>query len=38
MKKEVGALLAGGVGLLAVLGFLSIKKVLNKKHKKYSEY
>ena len=38
MKKEVGVLLAGGVGLLAVLGFLGIKKVLNKKHKKYSEY
>ena len=38
MKKEVGVLLAGGVGLLAVLGFLSVKKVLSKKNKKYNEY
>lgn len=38
MKKEVGVLLAGGVGLLAVLSFLSVKKILSKKHKKYSEY
>ncbi|MDH6251500.1 hypothetical protein M2347_001227 [Chryseobacterium sp. H1D6B] len=38
MKKEVGILLAGGVGLLAVLSFLSIKKVLSKKKKKYSDY
>jgi len=38
MKKEVGVLLAGSVGLLAVLSFISVKKILNKKHKKYSEY
>ena len=38
MKKEVGVLLASGVGLLAVLSFLSVKKILSKKHKKYNEY
>lgn len=38
MKKEVGVLLAGGVGLLAVLSFLSVKKILGKKNKKYNEY
>ncbi|MDQ1804393.1 MULTISPECIES: hypothetical protein [Chryseobacterium] len=38
MKKEIGVLLAGGVGLLAVLSFLGIKKILNKKDKKYSDY
>ncbi|MET3537050.1 hypothetical protein [Chryseobacterium limigenitum] len=37
MKKEVGVLLAGGVGLLAVLSFIGIKKVLDKKNKKYSD-
>ncbi|WP_288374633.1 hypothetical protein [Chryseobacterium culicis] len=37
MKKEVGVLLAGGVGLLAVLGLISIKKILTKKDKKYSD-
>ncbi|MGC5745117.1 hypothetical protein [Chryseobacterium sp. NFX27] len=37
MKKEVGVLLAGGVGLLAVLGFIGIKKILTKKDKKYSD-
>lgn len=38
MKKEVGVLLASGVGLLAVLSFLGVKKILSKKHKKYNEY
>ncbi|MCY0968906.1 hypothetical protein [Chryseobacterium wangxinyae] len=38
MKKEVGVLLAGGVGLLAVLSFLSVKKILSKKHRKYTDY
>lgn len=38
MKKEIGVLLAGGIGLLAVLGILGAKKILNKKHKKYNEY
>lgn len=37
MKKEVGVLLAGGVGLLAVLSFLGIKKILHRKDKKYSD-
>lgn len=37
MKKEVGVLIAGGVGLLAVLSFIGIKKVLDKKNKKYSD-
>jgi hypothetical protein len=37
MKKEVGVLLAGGVGLLAVLSIIGIKKILNKKDKKYSD-
>ncbi|MFZ4931572.1 MULTISPECIES: hypothetical protein [unclassified Chryseobacterium] len=37
MKKEVGVLLAGGVGLLAVLSLISIKKILTKKDKKYSD-
>ncbi|WP_407403850.1 hypothetical protein [Chryseobacterium sp.] len=38
MKKEVRILLASGVGLLAVLSLLSVKKVLSKKHKKYNDY
>ncbi|KAB1228775.1 hypothetical protein DBR39_11615 [Chryseobacterium sp. KBW03] len=37
MKKEIGVLLAGGVGLLAVLSLISIKKILTKKDKKYSD-
>ncbi len=37
MKKEVGVLLAGGVGLLAVLSIIGIKKILNRKDKKYSD-
>ncbi|RKS96694.1 hypothetical protein [Chryseobacterium defluvii] len=37
MKKEVGVLLAGGVGLLAVLSFFGIKKMLHRKDKKYSD-
>lgn len=37
MKKEVGVILAGSVGLLAVLSFIGIKKVLGKKNKKYSD-
>jgi len=37
MKKEVGVLLAGGVGLLAVLSFIGIKKILHRKEKKYSD-
>lgn len=37
MKKEVGVLLAGGVGLLAVLSIIGIKKILHKKDKKYSD-
>ncbi|KQM41704.1 hypothetical protein SD427_00635 [Chryseobacterium sp. JJR-5R] len=37
MKKEVGVLLAGGVGLLAVLSIIGIKKILNKKDKKYND-
>ncbi|WP_228377706.1 hypothetical protein [Chryseobacterium gallinarum] len=37
MKKEVGVLLAGGVGLLAVLSLIGIKKILTKKDKKYSD-
>ncbi|WP_144281351.1 hypothetical protein [Chryseobacterium echinoideorum] len=38
MKKEVGVLLAGGVGLLAVLSFFGVKKILSKKSRKYNEY
>ncbi|WP_419869434.1 hypothetical protein [Chryseobacterium sp. CT-SW4] len=38
MKKEVGVLVAGGIGLLAVLSFLGIKKVLHYKNKKYKDY
>ena len=38
MKKEAGVLLAGGIGLLAVLSFIGVKKILSKKHKKYSDY
>ncbi|MCA6067265.1 hypothetical protein JI747_008765 [Chryseobacterium sp. RG1] len=37
MKKEVGVLLAGGVGFLAVLSFIGIKKILTKKDKKYND-
>ncbi|SEN00527.1 hypothetical protein [Chryseobacterium taichungense] len=37
MKKEVGILLAGGVGLLAVLSIIGIKKILHKKDRKYSD-
>ncbi|MDR6159300.1 MULTISPECIES: hypothetical protein [Chryseobacterium] len=37
MKKEVGVLLAGGVGLLAVLSIIGIKKILHKKNKNYSD-
>ncbi|NML58218.1 hypothetical protein [Chryseobacterium cheonjiense] len=37
MKKEVGVLLAGGVGLLAVLSIIGIKKILHRKDKKYSD-
>jgi hypothetical protein len=37
MKREVGVLLAGGVGLLAVLSLIGIKKILTKKDKKYSD-
>ncbi len=35
MKKEVGVLLAGGVGLLAVLSIIGIKKILHRKDKRY---
>ena len=35
MKKEAGILLAGGIGLLAALSFIGIKKILEKKQKKY---
>lgn len=39
MKREVGVLLAGGIGLLAVLGILGAKKLINKKHhKQYDDY
>ncbi|WP_312090489.1 hypothetical protein [Chryseobacterium sp.] len=38
MRKEVAVLLAGGVGLLTVLSFLSVKKILSKKNKKYNDY
>ncbi|UOE38078.1 MULTISPECIES: hypothetical protein [Chryseobacterium] len=38
MRKEVAVLLAGGVGLLTVLSFLSVKKLLSKKNKKYNDY
>ncbi|MXS71300.1 hypothetical protein GSF70_08720 [Flavobacteriaceae bacterium W22] len=38
MKKEVGVLLAGGVGLLAVLSFFGVKKILSKKNRKYNDY
>ena len=43
MKIEVGILLAGSVGFLAVLGLISFKKLMQKKNKdnnseKYSEY
>ena len=38
MKKEVGVLLAGGLGLLAVLGFLGVKKILSRKNKRYNDY
>ncbi|CAA7388769.1 hypothetical protein [Chryseobacterium fistulae] len=37
MKKEVGVLVAGGVGLLAVLSFIGIRKILTRKEKKYSD-
>ena len=37
MKKEVGVLLAGGVGILAVLSIIGIRKILDKKDKKYSD-
>lgn len=37
MKREVGVLLAGGVGLLAVLSLIGLKKILTKKDKKYSD-
>ena len=37
MKKEVGVLLAGGVGLLAVLSIIGIIKILHRKDKKYSD-
>lgn len=37
MKKEVGVLLAGGVGLLAVLSIIGIKKILDRKDKKYND-
>lgn len=37
MKKEVGVLLAGGVGFLAVLSFIGIKKILTKKDRKYND-
>jgi len=37
MKKEVGVILAGGVGFLAVLSFIGIKKILTKKDKKYND-
>ncbi len=37
MKKEVGVLLAGGVGLLAVLSIIGIKKILERKDKRYQD-
>jgi len=37
MKKEVGVLLAGGVGLLAVLSIIGIKMILHRKDKRYSD-
>jgi hypothetical protein len=36
MKKETNILLAGSFGVLAILGFLAIKKIL--KNKKFREY
>ena len=33
MKKEVGILLAGGVGFLAVLGLIGFKKMVQKKNR-----
>lgn len=38
MKKEVGVLLAGGIGLLAVLSFFTMKKTSVKKNRKYNDY
>ena len=38
MKREAGILFAGGIGLLAALSFIGIKKILEKKQKKYNDY
>ncbi len=43
MKKEVGVLLASGLGFIAVLGLIGFKKMMQKKTRitdvqKYSEY
>lgn len=38
MKKEAGILLAGSIGFLAAISFIEIKKILEKKQKKYNDY
>ena len=38
MKKEAGILLAGSIGFSAALSFIGIKKILQRKQKKYNDY
>ncbi len=39
MKKEVNILLAGGIGFLAVLGALGLRKIIaRKKQDNYNDY
>lgn len=38
MKKEIGILIAGSLGLFIGLGFFGVRKFLLKKSKEYNDY
>lgn len=38
MKKETGIIVAAGVGFLAVLGIIGLRKFLNRKRNDYNDY
>lgn len=38
MKKETGIIIAAGIGFLAVIGMIGLRKFLNRKSDDYDEY
>ena len=38
MKKETGVIIAAGIGLLAVIGIMGIRRFLNLKDREYYDY